>query len=203
MVSGSRWLDNALFFNSIRVVDGVEVGSGFVKYYKELMNVIHEDRSWCFGNLRIFTFQPWPDHPESCAWVPKPYSRFSSNQAHSQQIQFCSWHQVCYYVSLPKARFPWLFISLQRRWRGWIFFFWQPRGLSFSLWFNKTWQNYINIRLNICINMKRLWIFNLVSVKLLWSVMNFSHIIPTYCICMLYNFSIKSMITTWYKTAVT
>ena len=29
VVSGSRWLDNALFFNSIRVVDGVEVGSGF------------------------------------------------------------------------------------------------------------------------------------------------------------------------------
>ena len=106
VVSGSRRLDNALFFNSIRVVDGVEVGSGFVKYYKELMNVIHEDRSWCFGNLRIFTFQPWPDHPESCAWVPKPNSRFSSNQAHSQQIQFRTWHQVCFPVCFPKQNIP-------------------------------------------------------------------------------------------------
>ena len=42
MVSGSRRLDNALFFNSIGVVDGVEVGSGFVKCFKELLNVIHE-----------------------------------------------------------------------------------------------------------------------------------------------------------------
>ena len=78
----------------------------FVKRFIELLNVIHEDKSWCFGNLRIFTFQPWPDHPESCAWVPKPNSRFSSNQAHSQQIQFRTWHQVCFPVSFPRHNIP-------------------------------------------------------------------------------------------------
>ena len=138
-----------------------------VKCFKELMNVIHEDRSWCFGNLRIFTFQPWPDHPESCAWVPKPNSRFSSNQAHSQQIQFRTWHQVCFPVSFPRQNVPYIyFITEKMTWMDILLLAASWPELFPVIWHNKTWQNYMNIRSNIS--------------QLLWSVMNLSHIIYMY-----------------------
>ena len=131
----------------------------------ELLNVIHEDRGWCFGNFSLSSLDL-----TILSLVPEfrnltldsPQIRLIVNRSNS----VLDIRSVFLFLFQGKISLTVYFITEKMTWMDIPLLAASWPELFPVIWHNKTWQNYMNIRSNIS--------------QLLWSVMNLSHITYIY-----------------------